>query len=397
MEKYGPGILLAATGVGAGDLITSGLAGLHHGTSLLWTCILGAFLKYVLSEAIARYQMATNKTILEGITLEIHQICKWLFLFYLVIWSFFVGSALINAAGIALANILPLFDTYNGNKIFYGITQTIIGIIIVNFFSYEKIEKIMGFFVMTMFVSVISASFLFINEPIKIFKGIFYFKINADNLTYAVAVLGGVGGTLTILSYSYWIREKNWKGQQGLTQSKNDLKSSYILAGLFSFCMIILGSHLSQFTGPKSAFPLEVASLFQTKLGVFGKYVFLIGFWNAVFSSLLGVWQSVPYLFTDFYQLTTRKKVKNYAKSAPYKYYLLAIGLLPIVSLWYKFEKIQLAYAICGALFIPALAFTLLILTNNEKMNESKSTVFQNILLALTLGTFIYFGYLKFF
>ena len=28
--------------------------------------------------------------------------------------------------------------------------------------------------------------------------------------------------------------------------------------------------------------------------------IFLIGFWGAVFSSLLGVWQSIPYLFVDF-------------------------------------------------------------------------------------------------
>ena len=28
---------------------------------------------------------------------------------------------------------------------------------------------------------------------------------------------------------------------------------------------------------------------------------FSVGFWAAVFASLLGVWQSVPYLYADFY------------------------------------------------------------------------------------------------
>ena len=396
-EKYGTGILLAATGVGAGDLITSGLAGLNYGTTLLWTCIFGAFLKYVLSESISRYQMATNKTILEGITLDIHQSCKWIFLIYLIMWSFFVGAALINAAGISLANIIPLFDDYSKNKIFYGISQSIIAIIIVCFFSFEKIERIMSGLIFIMFVSVITTSIIFIKEPFQLAKGLFIPSLNKDNLTYAVAVMGGVGGTLTILSYSYWLKEKNWSGENGLQKSKSDLKSSYILTGLFSISMIILGSQLSSYTGPKSSFPIAIAKLFESRFGILGYYIFLIGFWNAVFSSLLGVWQSVPYLFTDFFHLVTKQEIPRFSESRPYRYYLVALGIIPIISLWYKFEKIQLAYAISGALFIPILALVLIILTNKKNMKDSKSSFLQNTFLMLTLIIFAYFGILKFF
>ena len=161
--------------------------------------------------------------------------------------------------------------------------------------------------------------------------------------------------------------------------------------------MIILGSQLSSFTGAKSAFPIEIAKLFESKLGTFGYYIFLVGFWNAVFSSLLGVWQSVPYLFTDFFQLTTKKEIPQFSESKPYRYYLIALGIIPIISLWYKFEKIQLAYAISGALFIPILALVLLILTNKKNMKDSKSSILQNTFLILTLIIFVYFGILKFF
>ena len=34
--------------------------------------------------------------------------------------------------------------------------------------------------------------------------------------------------------------------------------------------------------------------------GPVGGWVFRVGFWGAVFSSMLGVWQGVPYLFCDF-------------------------------------------------------------------------------------------------
>ncbi len=55
-----PGILLAATGVGAGDLLTAGMAGSEVGLSVLWAALVGAMLKWTLSEGIARWQMATG-------------------------------------------------------------------------------------------------------------------------------------------------------------------------------------------------------------------------------------------------------------------------------------------------------------------------------------------------
>jgi Mn2+/Fe2+ NRAMP family transporter len=42
----GPGLLVAATGVGAGDLATASFAGSLLGNGILWAAVLGAFLKY---------------------------------------------------------------------------------------------------------------------------------------------------------------------------------------------------------------------------------------------------------------------------------------------------------------------------------------------------------------
>ena len=51
--------LVAATGVGAGDLATATLTGAHLGTAILWAVLIGAGLKFVLNEALTRWQLAT--------------------------------------------------------------------------------------------------------------------------------------------------------------------------------------------------------------------------------------------------------------------------------------------------------------------------------------------------
>ena len=62
----GPGILLAATGVGAGDLATASFAGSLLGTGILWVVVLGAFFKFVVTEGLIRWQLSTGDTLLEG-------------------------------------------------------------------------------------------------------------------------------------------------------------------------------------------------------------------------------------------------------------------------------------------------------------------------------------------
>ena len=46
----GPGILVAATGVGAGDLATAAFTGSRLGMAVLWAVAIGAFVKFVLNE-----------------------------------------------------------------------------------------------------------------------------------------------------------------------------------------------------------------------------------------------------------------------------------------------------------------------------------------------------------
>ena len=90
--------------------------------------------------------------------------------------------------------------------------------------------------------------------------------------------------------------------------------------------------------------------------------LFLAGAWAAVFSSLLGVWQAVPYLFADFWHLQSRRKSLSAENFEPYQVdtrgkayrgYLLALALLPLLGLGYDFQIVQKVYSVFGALVMP--------------------------------------------
>ena len=111
---------------------------------------------------------------------------------------------------------------------------------------------------------------------------------------------------------------------------------------------------------------LELANQLTPVLGSIGQWVFLVGFWGAVFSSLLGVWQSVPYLFADFFLLTRGNAARargdvDFARTVPYRVYLVLIAIVPLPLLWWSVERAQLSYAVLASLFMPLLAVTLLL------------------------------------
>ena len=66
LKLAGPGLIVAATGIGSGDVVSATVGGARYGVLLLWAIALGAFFKFVLSEGIARWQLATGLTALEG-------------------------------------------------------------------------------------------------------------------------------------------------------------------------------------------------------------------------------------------------------------------------------------------------------------------------------------------
>lgn len=391
-----PGILVAATGVGAGDLLTASLAGAQIGTTLLWAAIVGCVLKWSLNEGIARWQMATGTTLLEGWSTHLGKWVRWIFLIYFLFWSLMVGGALINACGIAGDGLFRLGDPTT-SRITWGIIHSLVGLALVFIGGFRIFEKAMSICIAVMFVGVIITAILIRPDWAGVTQALITPNFTPAAIPWTLGILGGVGGTVTLLSYGYWIREAGRTGITGLKTCRIDLAVAYSATALFGIAMILIGSRI-QVSKSGSDVALRIAEQLGIVLGTPGKWLFLIGFWGAVFSSLLGVWQSAPYIFANFLSINNSQTTpQDLTKTKPYRLYLLAIALVPIVMLWFSVKQIQLAYAVLGAMFMPLLALTLLLLNNRTSWvgPQFKNTLLINILLVITLLIFAIFGTLQ--
>jgi Mn2+/Fe2+ NRAMP family transporter len=391
------GLIVAATGVGAGDLITASLAGSKVGLALLWAALAGAVLKWVLNEGIARWQMATGATLLEGWVGHLGAFVHWVFFVYFLVWSYVVAGALVNGCGVAGAGLLALGDP-GTSRIVWAVVHSLAGLALVWAGGFKVFQYLMAGLVVIMVVAVLLTVVLIAPSWPAVVRGLFIPSLPAGGTAWMLAVLGGVGGTVTLLCYSYWIREKGRSGKAGVRESRFDLSIAYALTAFFGAAMIIIGSRI-EVGGRGDTVAIVLADELGRVLGPFGRWLFLFGFWGAVFSSLLGVWQGVPYMFADFLGLR-RRGAKGGADARPlsqtpaYRAYLVALATLPLTLLWLKVQQVQLVYGIVGALFMPFTALTLLILNNRTRLvgRDFRNGIVVNLFLALTLAFFLYVG-----
>ena len=113
-----------------------------------------------------------------------------------------------------------------------------------------------------------------------------------------------------MLSYNYWMREEKMRGAGCARLRARRHRDRLRLHGAVR--------HLDHADRQRGVLPAgrrrsrdaqavpKMAEMLGTMLGPFGVYAFSVGFWAAVFASLLGVWQSVPYLYADFYGIVKK-------------------------------------------------------------------------------------------
>ncbi len=360
-RKTGPGLVVAATGLGGGDIIAASAAGANYGVSLLWAVIIGSVLKFCLTEGIGRWQLATGRTLLEGWLDELPKILTWYFTAYLLFWTVMVAAAMMSAAGLVAYAIFPIFSVE-----VWSMIQAVLAMILVWNGGYSLLENVMKIFIGIMFLCILFCAVMVMPPLPEILSSIFLPKLPDGSLVFVFGVIGGIGGSVTILSYSYWMREAGWESTKDMNTMRIDLSIAYVLTGLFGIAIILVAAGVDVEAISGNGMALAIADQLIPVLGEPGKWVFLIGFWGATLSSIIGVWHGVPYLFANFfYHLRDRKNLleipESISKTPAYRGYLIYLCFVPmLLLLWGRPFWIVIMYAVTGAFFMPLVAGLLL-------------------------------------
>lgn len=393
ISAIGPAILLTATSVGAGDILTGSLAGAEGGTAVLWAVPAGVVLKWTLTEGIARWQMATGETLVEGWITRLGRWIQWVFLGYLMLFALVTGGMLSSACGVAASGLLPV-GSPQASRLLWAAIHSLAGMLLILLGGYETLKRVLAVCVGAMFTTIVLTAFLLAPDWSSVAQGLIP-SLPASGSRWVVGLIGAIGGTMALVSYGYWIREEGRTGEEGLVACRFDLLLSYVVIGVFGLAVVIIGSRV-QVRGQGTELALLLAGQLEQSLGRAGYWIFLLGFWSAVFSALLGVWQSLPYLFADFVRLRPPRPgpAGNLERSRAYRVFLGGLATVPLLLVRWPVKQLQLAFGLTGAMLLPLLAVTLLIMNNRRDWvgDRFRATWMLNSVLVTALAFFVYTG-----
>ncbi|MET8469762.1 Nramp family divalent metal transporter [Streptomyces sp. NPDC006422] len=379
--KYiGPGIVVAATGVGAGDLVATLIAGSNFGYTLLWAAVLGCLVKISLAEAAGRWHLATGRTLFDGWA----SLGKWttyFFVIYAVIWGFVYGAAAMSSSGLPLQALFPDVFPADWSIKPWAILSGVVGLVFVWMNKYAVFEKVMTVLVGVMFVVTVYLAIRVTPNLGDAFAGLLpVLPDEKDSILNTLGLIGGVGGTITLAAYGYWVNAKGWTNTSWMKVMRLDNRVAYITTGIFVVAMLFVGaellhaSHTAIAEGDKGL--VDLSKILEAEYGTATAKLFLVGFFATSFTSLIGVWHGVSLMFADFverYRLSrvvTGEEVArgDREKGWPFRAFLLWMTFPPIVLLFQGQPfRLVIIYGVLGAAFMPFLALTLVWLLNSSR------------------------------
>ncbi|MFI8948795.1 Nramp family divalent metal transporter [Streptomyces sp. NPDC053750] len=372
----GPGIVVAATGVGAGDLVATLIAGSNFGYTLLWAAIIGCVVKISLAEACGRWHLSTGRTLFDGWA-SLGRWTTWFFAVYAVIWGFVYGAAAMSSSALPLQALFP--DVMDLE--WWGIACGLVGLVFVWFNKYNVFEKVMTVLVGVMFVVTVYLAIRVTPNLGDAFAGLLpVLPDEKDSILNTLGLIGGVGGTITLAAYGYWVNAKGWTNTGWMKVMRLDNRVAYATTGIFVIAMLFVGAELLHSaniaiaSGDKGL--IQLGDILEQEYGTATGKLFLIGFFATSFTSLIGVWHGVSLMFADFLarqrgereargdELASGRRERSWA----FRAYLLWLTFPPIVLLFQDEPfRLIIIYGVLGAAFMPFLALTLLWLLNSAR------------------------------
>ncbi|MGB2713564.1 MAG: Nramp family divalent metal transporter [Vicinamibacterales bacterium] len=380
IRRIGPGMVLAASIVGSGELIATTTLGAQVGFAALWIILVSCAIKPVVQGELGRYTVATGHTGLEGFNripgprLGV----SWL----VWGWALTVTLTLLQVGGMygGVAQVLHLLVPAISIKAWVVVCLAVTIAVLLGG-GYNRIEKLalvkVGIFSM---LTIFAAAVLMRRPGAVVASDLargFSFELPAAGLATAIAVFGitGVGATELVM-YPYWCIEKGYARYVGPRDGSGawvsrargwirvmhvDIFCSLVIYSLATVAFYLLGAGILYRMGtvPAARDTVQVLSQIYTQtLGEWALWVFYVGAVVTLYGTIFASTAAHSRLFADMVRLTgayaredgrSRLKWRN-------RFVVLLAGV-PAVLYWFLESPVQMVVAggVAQALLLPLI------------------------------------------
>ncbi len=423
LRRIGPGIILAASIVGSGELIATTTLGAEVGYVALWVILFSCFLKPAIQAELGRYSIATGETGLAGLN-EVPGPRRgvnwvvWLWPCMIMMTRFQIG-AMFGGVAQVMNQLVPAVPVNLWVIVLLGITLALLlgG-------GYERIERLATIKVALFTMLTFLCALLMLRMP-QYFAWHYVregltFQMPGGGLTTAVAVFGITGvGAAELFMYPYWCVEKGyarfagrrdasleWRGRaHGWIRVMHvDILASMCIYTIATGAFYFLGAGILHGRGlvPAANDMISVLSKMYTEtLGGWALWLFYAGAIATLYGTIFAATAAESRVFADLFRLLGFYQSGDYRARVRYRnrfVWVLTVvpaGLFLLVQSPVSMVK---AGGVAQALMLPIIAVSAIYLRYRRLPREAASKLGFTLLLwvaaILTCALMVYYAIL---
>jgi Mn2+/Fe2+ NRAMP family transporter len=388
LRFFGPGLIVSASIVGAGELITATALGAEAGFVLLWLVIFSTLVKVAVQVEMARYSIVTGLGGMEGYTRVPPRVGNigWVF----VMWALMAVSKLIQTGGLiggmaaALSILLPVGSgpLEPTSLTVWAVVVTVLAVVTLYSNRYGLIEKVavfltMTFVVVTLVIALGLPATEYAYSAGDLASGL-SLSLPVGAIGVAVAMFGLTGvGSEEITAYTYWCLEKGyarWSGPNDgspdyrrrargwIAVMQRDAMVAWVIYTVSTMSFYVVGAAVLHPQGlvPEGNDMIEVLSqTYASVLGEWGRILYLVGALAALGST---IWAAVPswarswanaLSIVGLYDWTDAKRRDRWMRV-----FIVALPLVWLLTyLWISSPFIMILIGgVAGGIFLAAVA-----------------------------------------
>lgn len=374
IRRLGPGIITAALIFGPGSLTINTKLGASYGYSLLWVLIIAMILMTAFTTMSARIGLGGNGSLIEKIKKEFGKS-----LTMIVGGGVFLTTASFQAGNTIGASIAfsELFSTPLSWWVAIFTSATIFLLFFKSF--YKILEKLMIVLVLVMLASFLLTIVMSKPSLTAILKGMI--PSIPSGAEYLMITLTASSFSIVGAFYqSYLVQEKGWRVEEK-KRCLQDSKIGVIILGLLSATVMISASSVLHRNNIEVSSASDLGMALEPLFGSITSKVFMIGFFSASFSSMLGNATVGGVILSD--TLFSESKLSSMKVRAMIILIILVGALVALVFGALPIQLIIFAQSIT-VMLVPIAAVVMMIMANVKKQpSELKNNRLSNTLGAL--------------
>ncbi|HLU56043.1 MAG TPA: Nramp family divalent metal transporter [Pseudonocardia sp.] len=421
---FGPGLIVSASIVGAGELITATALGAQAGFVLLWLVIFSTLVKVAVQVELARYSIVTGLGGMEGFTRVPPRVGNigWVF----VLWALLAISKLVQTGGLigglaaALSIMLPLGSAplEPTSLTIWAVIVTALAVVTLYSNRYGLIEKVAVFLTMVfVVVTVVIALGLPMTDYAysagDLASGLsFSLPVGAIGVAIAMFGLTGVGAE-EITAYTYWCLEKGyarWSGPNDgsaeyrrrargwIAVMQKDAMASWVVYTLATMSFYVMGAAVLH---PQGLVPqgndmiLVLSETYASVMGDWSRYLYLVGAVAALGST---IWAAVPSWSRSWANALSIVGVFDWAdarrRNGWMRFFIVALPVLWLATyLWIASPFIMILIGgVAGGIFLAAVAVAAWYLRYRYVEPELRGGWFASIALGVSAVAILLLG-----